>query len=142
MPLDNPQQAAVDAALAMRIELAALNEHFRAQGLAPFDNGIGLHFGVVVQGSIGSSARKEFTVIGDAVNTAARLESACKDFPESILLSDTVHAALSPATQQRCTDHGAIAVKGKAEAIVVFGLADPADEDDTSWQRRTSRVKG
>lgn len=135
--LDNPQQAAVDAATAMRIELAALNRRFAERGLEPFDNGIGLHYGVVLQGTIGSSDRKEFTVIGDAVNTAARLESACKDFPESVLLSDTVLAALDAATRARCVDHGAIHVKGKAESVAVHGLADPPDDGD--WQSRTLR---
>ena len=137
VPLDNPCQSAVDAATAMRVELHALNRRFAERGLQPFENGIGLHFGLVVQGSIGSNARKEFTVIGDAVNTSARLESACKDFPESVLLSDTVLAGLDAETRARCIDHGVIKVKGKAQAVPVFGLVDVATS--RKWVTQTSR---
>ena len=68
---------------------------------------------------------------------AARLESACKDFPESVLVSSEVFAALSPASRSRCTDHGDINVKGKARAVRVYGVADAEDELD--WQSRTGR---
>lgn len=117
--LPNPSQSAVEAALEMQSALEGLNDRFEAEGLPRFRIGVGLHRGVVLQGSIGSRHRKEFTVIGDAVNTAARLESATKSFPEAILASEAVRVSLEGV---EVVDHGDIQVKGKQEAVRVFGV--------------------
>ena len=75
----NPSGAALEAAREMR-RAEALNTRWQREGRAPFDNGIGLHVGEVVLGAIGSEQRKDFTVIGDAVNTASRVESLTKQY--------------------------------------------------------------
>ena len=123
MPLDNPAAAAVRAALSMREGLADLNRRLAARGIGPLDNGIGLHIGEVLQGPIGSRDRKEFTVIGDAVNTASRLEGLTRHLPHPILLSDAVHALLPPDLQGRCVNVGPTRLKGKQSEVSVFGIS-------------------
>ena len=76
--VEAPCSQALRAAQGMREALRRLNGSWKERGLDPFDNGIGLHVGEVVQGSIGASMRKDFTVIGDAVNIAARVEGLTK----------------------------------------------------------------
>ncbi len=119
--LDNPAAAALRAALEMRSELDALNARWRQQGRAELANGVGIHAGDVVMGSIGSAARKEFTVIGDAVNTAARLESASKELAYPVIVSRAVYDSLPDELRAVCTDLGSIHVKGKVSAVEVYG---------------------
>lgn len=71
---DHGEQAAIEAAIAMQQRMHELMREFRAQGLPEFEIGIGINSGVVVVGNVGSSNRMDYTVIGDSVNVAARLE--------------------------------------------------------------------
>jgi adenylate cyclase len=121
IPLKNPAESALDAALAMRAELVKLNVEWASKGLGPLDNGIGVHFGDVLQGPIGSSERKEFTVIGDVVNTASRLESATKEMHSPVLISDALAAALPAERRSRLTTLGEVKLKGKELPVTVFG---------------------
>lgn len=94
---ETPQQAAnnaVSAARAIRAGLAALNEHLQAEGLPLIENGIGIHAGEVIAGYIGSKERLEFTVIGSAVNVAARIEAQARDPLPAILYSSMVNELL------------------------------------------------
>lgn len=117
----DPASAAVGAARQMRRELRLLNERWRERGVEPFDNGIGIHIGDVVQGPIGSVDRKEWTVIGDAVNTAARLESLTRQHDRSIIITDSLHASLEPDTRASFTPLGTTTVKGKHEPLTIYG---------------------
>ncbi|MEM8954887.1 MAG: adenylate/guanylate cyclase domain-containing protein [Verrucomicrobiota bacterium] len=87
---------------------------------APMEIGVGVHSGEVVAGNIGAPDRFEFTVIGDAVNTAARLEAMCKPLGVSIAFSEGVKRKLG-ATGEKWRSLGAQVLKGKAEAVEVFG---------------------
>ena len=111
---------AVAAALAMRARLADFNAG-RA-GLPPVRFGVGIHSGVLVAGNIGTESRLEYTVIGDTVNTASRLESLNKSLDSTILLSDETRgrlpaALLSRVSLERCDG---VRVKGKESALTVF----------------------
>jgi len=122
--LENPSENALNAALAMRAALRELNVEWESKGFSAFENGIGLHFGTVLQGTIGSSARKEFTVIGDAVNLAARLESLTKEHEQSILCSADLGDRLPGESRSRLVDLGRVPIRGRRTALGLLGCPD------------------
>ena len=123
-PLDDAAHAdhAVEAALDMIEELEALNRQWAAEGrFAGLDIGIGINTGPMIAGNIGSEAIMSYTVIGDAVNLGARLESLNKQYGTRIIISD--------ATRQRLTGRylvkalGDVVVKGKTESVAIFEVS-------------------
>jgi class 3 adenylate cyclase len=88
--LGNDSFRAVRCALEMQEAVTAFNQERTATGLPPLTMGIGINTGPVVAGNIGSSMRMEYTVIGDNVNVAARLQGIAK--PGEILISEATHA--------------------------------------------------
>ncbi len=125
-PLDDPDSAyhAVQAALAMQLSLVDLNAQLEAEGKAPILIGVGIHSGEAVVGNIGSPERLEYTAIGDAVNTASRIEGLNKQFGTRILISgDTLRALNGRITPARSLS--ATLVKGKKEALEIYEI-DPA----------------
>ncbi|MEN9250996.1 MAG: adenylate/guanylate cyclase domain-containing protein [Thermostichales cyanobacterium BF4_bins_65] len=82
---------AVTAALQMRARLAQLRQQWQAEGLPPFFAGIGINFGDAVAGSIGSQERSEYTVLGDTVNVASRVESLTKDFATDLIITESTY---------------------------------------------------
>jgi class 3 adenylate cyclase len=118
----NGALAAARAALAMRHQIAGLNADRAARGEVVVQFGIGIHTGDVVLGAIGLPERSQYDAIGDAVNTAARMESLTKEFKvDSILSSDTASRLRDDGVALRPL--GEAHVKGKANAIEVYTLA-------------------
>ncbi len=109
---------AVLAALEMREKLQSINEAFRERGLPEIRTGIGLHYGEVVAGNMGHSERMEYTVIGDTVNLASRLEGLTKELGADILISGELHALVEHAIEAEPIAD--VQVKGRAEAVAVF----------------------
>lgn len=120
-PLDDPR-AAANAVAAAREILAEIDRRGLGTGPWPLRIGIGLHVGQAVTGNVGSPRRKEFTVIGDAVNFAARLEQLNKEHGSRLLVSEAVARALDGSAGQ-ATELGAVAIKGYAEPMRVWRLA-------------------
>jgi adenylate cyclase len=120
---DAPARA-VRAALAMQRRLAALNDEFTATGDPTIATGIGLHHGPAAVGIMGAPSKREYSAIGDTVNTASRLESATKDVGYAIVASAAVVAALPADLRAEVAPHdlGALAVKGRAATVETFGL--------------------
>ena len=114
-------RAAAGAALDMRAGIGALNSERAASGAAVLRYGVGLHVGEVVLGAIGLPERSDYTAIGDTVNTAARMESLCKEFAVDAVLSADVASQLGGTIALRPL--GEATVKGKAQPITVFTLA-------------------
>jgi adenylate cyclase len=123
----NPWQCndAVRAALAMRAALESYNESLRARALPELAFGVGIHRGKVVAGILGSESLMEFTVIGDTVNTASRVESMTRAHGVDVIVTESVREALDPR-------FGLVAlpptpVKGKAEPIMAYALLGEGD---------------
>jgi adenylate cyclase len=120
-PLPDPRHAvhALDCALGMMGELAALNLEREAQGLSPIRMGIGIHSGEAVLGDIGSPEhRLEYTVVGDAVNTASRIEGLTKELKAAIVVSEATRDAA--AGEYQFQELAAATVRGKSGTIRVF----------------------
>jgi adenylate cyclase len=116
------------AALRCQEVLAELNEGFRREGLTAIAIRIGIHSGDAIVGNLGSDRLFDYTVVGDTVNLASRLESANKQFHTPILVSGDTLAATGGALLSR--DLGEIAVKGKGEAVAIFTLLGTALDAD------------
>jgi adenylate cyclase len=126
-PIDQPDKEwrAVAAALAMRQRLGELNQRRVARGEAPIDNGVGISTGEAVAGQIGSLERLMYTVIGDSVNVAARLESLTKDYPEHpILINGPTAEALKGREGLTLKSLGPLTVKGRAEPVDVYAVIE------------------
>jgi adenylate cyclase len=120
---------AVRSALAMRAELVGLNAAWTAANRPPFRIGIGLNFGTVLVGNIGATQRREFTVIGDNVNLASRLEGVTKEYKTDLVISESVAELV--AGQFLIRTIGLIQVKGKTRPVKVYEvLADLKSETD------------
>ncbi|WP_337996526.1 GAF domain-containing protein [Oleispirillum naphthae] len=119
---DDDEDRAVRAAIAMLRELADFNLHRTAAGSRPLAIGIGLNTDTVVSGNIGSPKRMDYTVIGDGVNLASRLESASKQYGAQALLSEFTVEKLKSTYRMRDIDK--VVVKGKTEAVGVYELLE------------------
>jgi adenylate cyclase len=100
----------------MQHEGAAFNRDCEARGLPPLPMGIGINTGPVIAGNIGSTARMEYTVIGDEVNIAARLQGIAG--PGEVLISGRTYAAVSHSV--KATPLEPIQLKGKQTKVDVY----------------------
>ncbi len=126
-PVDNPEHAldAVRTGLAMQAGLAVLNAGWQARGLPPLKMGIGIHTGPVFAGNVGSPERKKYTVVGDAVNVAARVESLNKELHTTFLITGDTYAAVKERVEVK--DCGELKVKGRHQAVKVYEVLDLAE---------------
>nr|WP_286183469.1 adenylate/guanylate cyclase domain-containing protein [Labrenzia sp. R4_1] len=88
--------------------------------------GIGLHFGEVLYGNIGSSRRIDFTVLGSAVNLASRLEGLCRQWDRPVLFSEDVAGRLNVEVEKL----GSAELKGVTEKVGVFGVLNTYDNSN------------
>ena len=118
VPTKDHVDRAVRAAIGVRTALERFNSREALNGGAPLRVGIGVHTGEMVAGSVGSPDRMEYTVIGDVVNVAARIQALTKDFGTDLLLSADVQAKMTEAISVRLMPP--VSVRGKAEPILVY----------------------
>jgi adenylate cyclase len=119
---DDDEDRAVRAAIAMIKSLQDWNGTRLANGKKPVDMGIGLNTDIIVSGNIGSAKRMDYTMIGDGVNLAARLESACKQYAARILISENTYRKLHGTYRIREIDR--VIVKGKTEPVAIYEVLD------------------
>lgn len=117
---------AVKAAIEISSALSSVNQNQIKLGEAPVDIGIGIHTGNVIAGNIGSKERMEYSVIGDTVNTASRLEGITKLFGSKVIISETTYEKVKDKIQYIRT-LGAVVLKGKTKPIKIYEALD-ADE--------------
>ncbi|HEY1099914.1 MAG TPA: adenylate/guanylate cyclase domain-containing protein, partial [Myxococcota bacterium] len=115
-------RAAIACAVAMGQRLDEMNARRRERGQPAIAIGIGVHTGELVAGNIGSPKRMQYTVIGDTVNVGSRLESLTKEHRRRILLSAATAALLGDSIALE--EVGTVAVRGRREPLLIFGLAD------------------
>ena len=119
---DDDVDRSVRASIAMIVALRRWNVQRASDGKDPIDIGIGLNTDMVVSGNIGSKKRMDYTMIGDGVNLAARLESSCKQYGARILISEFTYKKLRGTYRAREID---LAVhKGKTLPVAVYEILD------------------
>jgi len=119
---EDDEDRTVRTAITMISELGRYNERRLTNGLKPINIGVGVNTGSVVSGNIGSPKRMDYTVIGDGVNLAARLVSACKQYGARILASEYTVRGLKGTYRTRQIDR--LVVKGKTEPVGVYEILD------------------
>jgi len=130
-PLDVDYHAdeALTAALLQLQELTRLNKQLISRFDVEIKIGIGIHTGEVTIGEMGSLGRSDYTIIGDNVNLASRLEGLNKRYGSAIIISDATRVQLTGSYQIRSLD--IVKVKGKEQAVEIFEvLPDDSDLDD------------
>ena len=127
VPHDDDPDRAVRAAIRMMTDLKVFNDKRSSEGKMPIDHGMGINTDSIVSGNIGSPKRMDYTVIGDGVNLAARIESACKQYGAHILISEFTYKAVKATYRTRQVDY--VIVKGKTEPVGVYEVLDFHDDE-------------
>ena len=122
VPHEDDPDRALRTSIAMLTTLDAWNRQRAGEGKLPVNIGIGLNTDRVVSGNIGSQKRMDFTIIGDGVNLAARLESACKQYGAKLLISEFTFRKLRGTYRTREIDLAV--VKGKTKPVAVIEVLD------------------
>ncbi|HUW42478.1 MAG TPA: adenylate/guanylate cyclase domain-containing protein [Rectinemataceae bacterium] len=125
VPSADHAASAVGAALDMRARLAELNEERARSGREAVRIGIGMHSGQVIAGNVGSRRKLQYTVIGDAVNVASRLEGLNKEYGSYLLMSGATHELLGEAAAGLRFDAiRGVEIRGKTERLDLYRLVD------------------
>lgn len=121
-PVGDRQQAqnAINAAVAMQKRLKELNVIFAQRGDPEVRIGIGIYTGPAMAGNLGSPRRMNYTVIGDTVNVASRLEGLTKEYATPIIIGERTKE--SAGDGYHFSELGTVAVKGKKEGVRIFGV--------------------
>jgi adenylate cyclase len=141
----NHEDAAVTAAVKQIKSLRELNEKLKAAGKPTIDIGIGINTGDVTVGEMGSYGRADYTIIGDPVNLASRLEGLCKPYHAHIVISEFTKAGLKNDYTIRELD--LVRVKGKNEPVSIYEVLDdkaPSEEfniENTRYQEALSAYR-
>ena len=117
LDIEDQERKATEAAIEMRIALGKLNEELYEEGLDQIHTGAGINTGLCVVGNFGSSSRFDYSVLGDAVNLAARLESSCKEYDTDLIISE--HSLVDGYNYEFLDE---VTVKGKSEPVKIYTI--------------------
>jgi adenylate cyclase len=136
-PMADDALRALRSAVGMRNALRKLNDRLAERGMPPLRTGIGIHTGEVIAGSIGHEEQRQYTVIGDAVNLASRLETATKDLGVNILISEHTYALVKDHVEARPMKE--IHVKGRAQPVMTYEVLGLTGEPPLESKAQGSR---
>jgi adenylate cyclase len=127
-PLAQPDHAerAVRCAALMLDHIERRRAECIEAGQTPFDLGVGVHTGLAVVGNIGHESRLDYTVIGDTVNVAARIESATREVGEQALVSSATVQAMPLEARQLLPFLGTVQLRGRAQPVRVHSITRAA----------------
>jgi class 3 adenylate cyclase len=115
--------AAIRCALGMRDRVVVLNQAGATRGRPPLAVKVGVHSGELVAGTIGAADRHEFTVIGDTVNVAARLQQLCAEAGRDVLVSDASYQlAATTGYAPGIGSTSTVTLRGREATVLVYGL--------------------
>ncbi|MEA1915226.1 MAG: adenylate/guanylate cyclase domain-containing protein [Campylobacterota bacterium] len=118
LDLENHCEKAVDSAIEQILYLKTINTQLQENQLPSLNIGIGIHTGVCTVGEVGSIQRNDYTIMGDTVNTASRLESLCKEYKVNIIISQSIKEQLHKSYNLRYLDNASI--RGKKEKVNIY----------------------
>jgi class 3 adenylate cyclase len=121
VPQNNHVELSVRCGFGMLKKLDELQEKWKKEGVEPFNIGIGINTGEMIVGNMGSPKRMDYTVIGDAVNTGARIEALTRQFKTSFIVSESTYIHVKDIVEAELL--GKVSVKGKANQIKVYKLS-------------------
>jgi adenylate cyclase len=129
--VENDAASAVRSALEMREAMTGLNKAWREQKRPELKIGMGLNHGMAVVGNIGATQRREFTLIGDAVNLASRLEGITKKFKTDLIISESVHDLVRGEFLTRTV--GVIVAKGMTRPVKIYEVLEDKKKPQGQW---------
>ncbi|MCD6122323.1 MAG: HAMP domain-containing protein, partial [Spirochaetales bacterium] len=137
---DDDAERSVKSALEMLAVLEKFNAWQKTKGHREFRIGIGINYGKVTVGNIGSEKKMDYTVVGDMVNLASRLEELTKEYKEPLIISETVEEQLNDDYKSRLLDR--VRVVGKTEAINIYTVRDSLTEKEIEgWKLHYTAMK-
>jgi len=123
------------AGLEMREALDGFNASQKAAGHPEFHIGVGIHYGEVTVGNIGTEKKMEYTVIGDSVNLASRLEGLTKQYHEGLIISEALHAEVQDAPEVHFRLLDSVTVKGRTTGVKIYTAKRVLDAAEAeAWQ--------
>lgn len=138
--VSNHADKAVSAALKQIEYLEDLNNKYKQKNLPTIEIGIGINTGIAVVGEMGSKIRNDYTVIGDSVNLASRVESLCKQYGAKIIITEYVKEKLKKPYTLRVLD--LVKVKGKTEPVEIFEVLNVKEIDEELLEQLNLYHKG
>jgi class 3 adenylate cyclase len=141
-PMPSPLDVTNAARCALDIQqsIDRWNERRARSGDAAIRVGVGIHYGEVVRGDVGSARQLELTVVGDTVNIASRVEACCRVLDAAVLVTAPfiamLHAEGSKNLAERFADQGHHTLRGRAEPIHLYGLNRPSSQPDHDDRQR------
>lgn len=133
VPLPDAAAAAVRCYLEAREELSAFHQHRKETGEHCFDLGAGINFGGLVSGAIGSKERMSYSVLGDEVNLAARLEGLTRHYPTEVIFSESCYDQLPEELKQQSLLMDRCTVKGRKSPTGLYTLLPMSAEDMAAY---------
>lgn len=124
---------AINAALNMRKTLTELRKVWQSENKIPFSNGIGINYGEITVGNIGSNRRLEYAVIGDTVNVASRVEGMTKELGTDIVITGQLYEMVKE--QIDVVDFGEHALKGRVGNVHLYGVIGLKGGDHTDYEQ-------